>query len=108
MGLNFKDWVFLILLLFTGGNCLWNSITLLLFDDRKLNKILLSALLFIIGVIFICDGLIILENHDAENIKSMALVFLFFIGLLSSFIIWDYKNERSNAIWKRENKNEKK
>lgn len=104
MGLSFKEWVFLVLLFSTGCNCLWNSITLLLFDDRKLNKFFLSVLLFIIGVIFICDGLIILGSKEAENLKSAMLLILFFVGLLSSVIIWSYKHERSIALRKKNDK----
>ncbi len=79
----------------------------MLFDDRKLNKTLLSSLLFISGIIFTCDGLIILGFNVAENIKSMALTCLFFTELISTKLIGDYRYERELDTQKRESETQK-
>ena len=69
---------------------------MMLFDDRRLNRLLLSSLLLIVGIILLCDGFIMIKVNvnQAENIKSSVLVILFFVGILSSVVIWDYKNAR--------------
>lgn len=66
---------------------------MMLFDDRRLNRLLLSSLLLIVGIILLCDGFIMIKVNvnQAENIKSSVLVILFFVGILSSVVIWDYK-----------------
>ncbi|MFM6397854.1 MAG: hypothetical protein ACKPFF_14375 [Planktothrix sp.] len=42
--------------------------------------------------------------NQAENIKSSVLVILFFVGILSSVVIWDYKNARRIALSKNNRK----
>lgn len=79
----------------------------MLYDDRKINKSLLSILLIVTGFILICDSLLILGFSEVENLKSIILVCLFFIGLISTKIIGDYKNERKNSLQKRNDKNGK-
>lgn len=98
---SFKQFVFSFLLIGVGLTSIWNG-CLMLFDDRKLNKTLLSSLLFISGVIFTCDGLIILGVDTAENIKSIALTSLFFTELISIKLIGDYRYERELNTQKRE------
>ena len=95
---TFKQWIISFFLFSTGLSCIWNSITLVLFDDRRLNRLLLSSLLLIVGIILLCDGFIMIKVNvnQAENIKSSVLVILFFVGILSSVVIWDYKNASFN------------
>ncbi len=79
---------------------------MMLFDDRRLNRLLLSSLLLIVGIILLCDGFIMIKVNvnQAENIKSSVLVILFFFGILSSVVIWDYKNARRIALSKNNRK----
>lgn len=79
---------------------------MMLFDDRRLNRLLLSSLLLIVGIILLCDGFIMIKVNvnQAENIKSSVLVILFFVGILSSVVIWDYKNAKRIALSKNNRK----
>jgi len=79
---------------------------MMLFDDSRLNRLLLSSLLLIVGIILLCDGFIMIKVNvnQAENIKSSVLVILFFVGILSSVVIWDYKNARRIALSKNNRK----
>jgi len=78
----------------------------MLFDDSRLNRLLLSSLLLIVGIILLCDGFIMIKVNvnQAENIRSSVLVILFFVGILSSVVIWDYKNARRIALSKNNRK----
>jgi len=79
---------------------------MMLFDDSRLNRLLLSSLLLIVGIILLCDGFIMIKVNvnQAENIRSSVLVILFFVGILSSVVIWDYKNARRIALSKNNRK----
>lgn len=77
---------------------------LMFFDDRKLNKRLVSLFMLNLGAMLILDGFKLLGVLKIDNLKTIILTVQFFLGLLSIFFTWDYIYERNQKISERESK----